>query len=124
MTRSPYSDPTSDLPTDVMQLLWARFLNGTHEHIEWPDLEETEPDDPHAAVKALGKAGHAYIRVLVGLLYEAHGYLPADLASRITERVAYLDAQWTLDVEKLHDILNQEALLESRRGRWDHPRIT
>lgn len=81
----------------------GRFLNGTHTNLEWPELEEIEADDPHAAVRGLGQAGHAYIRILVGLLYEAHGYL----ASRITERVAYLDAQWTLDVQKAHDLLEQ-----------------
>ena len=114
MARSALSDPTRALPPEVMELLWARFLNGTDADLEWPELDEIAADDPHTAVRGLGEAGHAYIRVLVGLLYEAHGYLPPDLASRITERVAYLDAQWTLDVQKVHDLLDQAPPPPSR----------
>ena len=118
MARSPLSDPTQELPAGIMKLLWGRFLNGTHTDLEWPEIDEIEPDNPHSAVRGLGEAGHAYIRVLIGLLYEAHGYLPPDLASRITERVAYLDAQWTLDVEKVHDVLDQEPVsMRSTRAR-------
>ncbi len=101
-----------------MELLWGRFVNGTHADLEWPELGELEPNDAHAAVRGLGEAGHAYIRVLIGLLYEAHGYLPPDLASRITERAAYLDAQWTLDLQKVHDILGQAPPPKSRSGRY------
>lgn len=114
MPRPILSDPTRDLPPEVMELLWGRFICSTHVDLEWPELDEIEPGDPHAAVRGLGEAGHAYIRALVGLLYEAHGYLPVDLASRITERVAYLDAQWALDVQQVHDILDQASPPTSR----------
>ena len=114
MPKTALSDPTQELPQEIMDLLWGRFLNGTHTDLEWPELDEIYPDDSHAAVRGLGKAGHAYIRILIGLLYEAHGYLPPDLGTRITERVAYLDAQWTHDVQKIHDILDQAPVPASR----------
>lgn len=99
-----FSDSAPRSANDLV-FLRQRFIEGAERPSDWPDLESAGPGDALKALKILGQAGQAYIHTLKSLLEEAQGYLPDELASRIAERCAFTDIQWSRDVSRVEELV-------------------
>lgn len=102
VNRLPDTAPRS---ANDLCFLRRRFIEGAERRSDWPDLESAGPADAGKALQMLGQTGQAYIHTLKALLEEAQGYLPDELASRIAERCAFTDIQWSRDVRRVEELV-------------------
>ena len=106
LNRLPVTAPRS---ANDLIFLRQRFIEGAERPSDWPDIESAGPGDAPKAVQILGQAGQAYIHTLKSLLEETQGYLPDELASRIAERCAFTDIQWSRDVSRVEELVRGSA---------------
>ena len=110
VNRLPDTAPRS---ANDLCFLRRRFIEGAERRSDWPDLESAGPGDAPKAVQILGQAGQAYIHTLKSLLEETQGYLPDELASRIAERCAFTDIQWSRDVSRVEELVRGSSVQTS-----------
>lgn len=107
VNRLPDTTPRS---ANDLCFLRRRFIEGAERRSDWPDLESAGPGDAPKAVQILGQAGQAYIHTLKSLLEETQGYLPDELSSRIAERCAFTDIQWSRDVSRVEELVRGSSV--------------
>ena len=107
LNRLPVTAPRS--ANDLM-FLRQRFIEGAERPSDWPDIESADHGDAPKALQILGQAGQAYIHTLKSLLEETQGYLPDELASRIAERCAFTDIQWSRDVSRVEELVRGSSV--------------